>query len=234
MDKNKDLPPTKYVAILSDIIDQIQSNLKKHDQLVPLAYLLNQKEMAIFASQFDDEKQKNYFSELIKQHASKINADAICFVAESWTLPEKYRNKADMTRILKQYGSISEFPERVEIIAISLETREGKWTGMGDIKPAKKGRKMTGLKWMKVEMMEGRFSHLLPVKYPTPQEVAAFMSKARTKLVAAGFDPDAIMEKKSIIQIMEEMTRHAPIERLTDEMLDSFIQTLVDNKPADI
>lgn len=234
MDKNKDLPPTRYVAILSDIIDKIQLNLKKYEQLHPVAFLLNEKKMEIFASDFSNEKQKNYFAELLKQSARKMNADAVCFVAESWTLPDKYRTKEDMDRILKQYGSISEFPERVEIVAIMLETREGKWTGMADIKPAKKGRKMAGLSWMKADMMEGRFSHLLPVKYATPQEVTAFISKARTKLVAAGFDPDAIMDKKSIIQIMDEMTRHAPVENLTDEMLDGFIQSLVDNKPEDM
>jgi hypothetical protein len=231
MDNKKNHPPAKYVAVLSDIIDKVQQNLKNHDQLLPVAFLLNDKKMQIFGSTLDNETDKNYFAELLKQSASKMNADAICFVAESWTLPEKYRNREDTERILKQYGMISEFPEKIEIIAINLETREGTWTGMGDIRPAKKGRKMTGLTWMKSEIMEGRFTHLLPVKYPTPKQVKDFSSKAREKLLKFGFNPDAKIAKRSIIQIMEEMVRNTPVENLTDEMLDGFISDLVKNKP---
>jgi len=234
MDKKNNHPPAKYVAILSDIIDKVQKNLKNYDQLLPVAFLLNTKKIEVLALPMGNEDEKNYFAEVLKQRASRFDAEAVCFIAESWTLPEKYRGTDDFERIIKQYGSISNFPEKIEIIAITFETRDGTWTGMGDIKPAKKGRKMTGLTWIKAEIMGGRFAHLLPVKYATPQQVNEYISKARIKLIAAGFDPDAIMETRSIIQIMEEMIRHAPIESLTDEMLDKFIQSLVENKPDDM
>lgn len=236
MNNDQNRPPAKYVKFLSDIIEKAQQNLKNHTQLLPIAFLINHenKKTEIISSNFNDEHEKDYFAETVKQRASKIQADAICFLAESWTLPEKYHSKDMMDTIIKKYGTISNFPERKEIVMINLETNEGIWVGMSDLKLAKKGKKLVGFKWMKSPEIHGRFANLLPIKYANPQQIKEFIIKARNKLVKAGFDPDKIMDKNSIIQIIEKMIPNAPVNRLTDEMLDDFIQSLVDNKPDEL
>lgn len=236
MENNVKQPPAKYVSFLSKIIEQAQQNLKNHSQLSPVAFLISHasKKTEILGSGFSNPDEKDFFAETVKQRASKMQADAICFLAESWTLPQKYQTPDMVQSILKKYGSVSNFPERKEIVMINLETDEGVWVGMSDLKPAKKGKKMVGIKWQKSPELHGRFANLLPIKYASPQQVEEFIAKARTKLIDAGLEPDAIMEERSIIQIMDSMVRHAPLKNLTDEMLDDFIQTLLDNKPEDM
>jgi hypothetical protein len=236
MGNNTDYPPAKYTVFLNKIIEQAQQNLKNHSQLLPIAFLISHenKKTELVGSNFSDVNEKDYFAETVRQRASKIQADAICFLAESWTVPEKYQNKDMVESILQKYGQISNFPEKKEIVMINLETTDGLWIGMSDLKPAKKGKKIVGFKWMKSDNLHGRFANLLPVKYATPKQVKEFIEKARVKLVKAGFEPDAIMETRSIIQIMEEMIRQAPVNNLTDEMLDGFIRSLLSNKPDNL
>ena len=59
MDNKKDHPPVKYVAILSNIIDKVQKNLKNHDQLLPVAFLFNEKKMEVLASPMGDSEEKD-------------------------------------------------------------------------------------------------------------------------------------------------------------------------------
>jgi hypothetical protein len=236
MANNDNQPPAKYVSFLSKIIKLAQQNLKNDSQLLPVAFLISHasKKTEILGSDFSNPEEKDFFAETVKQRANKMQADAICFLAESWTIPEKYQKPDMVQSILKKYGSVSNFPERKEIVLINLETNEGVWVGMSDLKPAKKGKKMVGIKWMKSPELQGRFANLLPVKYPTPKQIEEFIAKARVKFKVAGFDPDAIMEKRSIIQILESMIQKAPLNRLTDEMLNGFVQSMVDNKPEDM
>lgn len=223
-------PPAKYVSLLNKIIEQIQKNLKSQEQLLPVAFLLNQesKKTEIIGLPFKNEEDKDYHAEMLRQKASRMQADAICFLSEAWTLPKKYTSKDMVKSILQKYGEIANFPEKVEIVIINFETHEGIWTGIADIKPAKKGRKMVGLHWTKAENIAGRFTHLLPVKYGTPEQIKIFIDKAREKLIAVGINPDEVLEKKSFVNIIEEIARQSPAENLNDEMLDYMISSILE------
>lgn len=218
-------PPAEYAGVISNVLDKVRHNLKVHDQLLSVAFLINleQGKIELVAGEFDGEDAKDYFSETVRQRASRMQAEAICFVSEAWTLPEKYSTQEDIERIRKVYGSISEFPEREEIIMVSLETHDGMWMARSGIAPAKKGRKPTGFSWLKADGMTGRFAHLLPPRYASPQQVSTFLQLARYKMVAVGLNPDMVMEEHSLISLLEKHVRNAPASRLTEEVIDALI-----------
>lgn len=228
MANDKELPPLRYTNFLNHVVDKLQKNLKNSSQLVSVAFLINDEnqKIEIIPLTFKDDAEKDYAVEIIKQRASKWKADAICMLSEGWALPTKYQNPEDTNRILNEYGQISNFPEKVDIVFLNLETREGLWTGIGHIKPAKKGRKISGFAWKKVSGMEGRFSNMLPVKYPTPTEVDNFVLKFREKFRKAGIDPDKIMQTKSAAQIVDALARQSPVEALNEDMIDYLIEKI--------
>ncbi len=159
-------PPAKYVKFLNMVIEKMQQNLKNFPKLLPVAFLLNNEtnKTQIIGMPFRNEEDKESCAAMLKDRAIEMQADAICFLSEAWTLPEKYRTKEMIDSILQQYGEIANFPERMEIVTIQLETYEGIWMATGSIREAKKGRKISGLRWMNANQAEGRFVHLLPSK----------------------------------------------------------------------
>lgn len=222
-------PPAEYAGLLGTIMEKVQQNLKAHDQLLPVAFLINLKKnkIDVVAANFADDAAKDFFAETVRQRASRFEAEAICFASEAWSLPEKYSTKEHMDRIYRVYGSLSNFPEREEIVMLSLQTHDGLWMATSRISTAKKGRKATGFKWMKSDGSDGRFTKLLPPKYATPEEVDTFLQLARYKMVEAGLDPDEKQGDRSLIQILESHSRNAPAARLTEEVLDALIQKFI-------
>lgn len=218
-------PPAEYAGVIGNILDKVKHNLKAHDQLLSVAFLINleQGKIELVAGEFDGEDAKDYFSETVRQRASRMQAEAICFVSEAWTLPEKYSTQEHIDRIRNVYGSISAFPEREEIVMVSLETHDGLWMARSGIAPAKKGRKPTGFSWVKADGMTGRFAHLLPPRYATPQQVSSFLQLARYKMVSVGLNPDTVMEEHSLIGLLEKHVRNAPAAKLTEEVIDALI-----------
>lgn len=220
-------PPAQYVAHIAHALDHARRILKSGDELMPAAFVINtaRRTCLIVGGAFKSNDDKDYFAESVRQAASKHAADAVLMLSEVWSLHAKDRDRYDAIR--DQYGSLEHYPGRRDQLMVKLESRAGNWLGLADLLPAKKGRKPGGVQWFSSndpdDRHSGRFSHLLPVIYATPDQVAAFLADARAKLAAAGIDGDAQLHRHSLLEILEAHVRQAPADKLTPDVVDSLI-----------
>lgn len=223
--KEKEPIPPRYAATVASVIDSANKLLKTHAQLMPIAFVINDadKKLIPVGAQFPDIDAKDYFAETIKQMASRHNADAIIFLSESWGLSD-VDARAWVAGDNAKYDYLMEnHPRRLDQLMVQLECRDGCWLGRANLLPAKKGRKTGRFEWFKAGQTEGRFTHLLPVQYATPEQCEAFLRMAREKLLAAGIDCDRKFATRSMMDILREHIHNAPADKLTAAMLDEFI-----------
>lgn len=100
----------------------------------------------------------------IAQTAQQIQADAILFVIEAWTLREACVNEAEA--LIAKYGSLGNMPDtyKEEVMMASLETASGLWVARA---PILRDDRMAGvtlgvIDFERMQGMTGRFTHLLP------------------------------------------------------------------------
>lgn len=225
-------PPPAEAAMLDEYHRSVvRPTLAKGRDLPPVALILRKGTlMEGLGAEFPDKERKNQFAEVMRQRCSRHQADAICLIAEAWAL--KAEKEGDVDREYDKYGSLEHHPNRVDIVMYQLESRAGNWLGQALIhqKPegGGNGRMVGKIAWLgQPDRVSGRFSDLLPVQYPTPQQVDAYVALARRKLTAAGLDPERKLRNDSMIGMLEKQVRHASADRLTEATLDKMIEILV-------
>lgn len=101
----------------------------------------------------------------IKAAALVLEADFVFAIMEAWSLrPDKI---PQMDAILDKYGSIGASPYAVDVCSLTLETRRGVWVAQPQIKPkgiSKKKRTIGKVEFRYYTEVQGRFTHLLPMK----------------------------------------------------------------------
>ncbi|MDZ4255327.1 MAG: hypothetical protein U1A72_22390 [Sulfuritalea sp.] len=101
----------------------------------------------------------------IQSAALVLEADFVFAIMEAWSLrPDKM---PQMDAILDKYGSIGASPYAVDVCSFSLETRRGVWVAQALIKPkgiSKKKRTIGKVEFRYYTEVQGRFTHLLPMK----------------------------------------------------------------------
>lgn len=94
-----------------------------------------QKEAKEAGRELDDNQMKDLFFEAAKQMARHLDAVACVYISEGWTLegvkPDGYKKVLDET--LEKYGSISNSPNRVEIISIVSQYEGTCWVNLWKI-----------------------------------------------------------------------------------------------------
>lgn len=101
------------------------------------------------------------------QHARRVaqlqQADYVLNIGETWALaPEDVPNYQS---ILARYGSISNYPRRVDTLHIYLECAEGIFGAMSRIRPmppSKKRRTLAAPQVLKADESQGRLAGILP------------------------------------------------------------------------
>ena len=97
--------------------------------------------------------------------AAQAEADYVFTVIEAWALPKKYLNRVE--EIYEKYGSLANFPHRLDVASFTLETRHGTWMAQCTIlpkPPSKKRRTIMPPLFVWGDAAQGRFANLLPVK----------------------------------------------------------------------
>jgi hypothetical protein len=92
-------------------------------------------------------------------------ADFVFVIMDAWGLPRDEVHRYQ--EILERYGSIGASPYRVDMVALSLETRHGVWMAQMPVKTkgASKRKRTFGVpEFQLFTEAKGRFVDLLPVK----------------------------------------------------------------------
>lgn len=109
-----------------------------------------------------DDADKNAAAHAIQLIAAMENADFIVQVSESWQLRADKLNQVD--EIYRRYGSIGASPFAIDSCSFIVETREGTWAALPEIKrkgKSNKKRTFGEAKFIRSDA-SGRFANLLP------------------------------------------------------------------------
>lgn len=159
--------PPAYRPYVDPIVAKAKGFLENGEKLTPIAFVGSFTNEQVIPIQLDSrtDEGKDRSAEIIAATAQSINADFVFSVMEAWGLPKKYMNRVD--EIYDKYGSIANFPHRLDVATFMLETRHGMWLAQCTIlpkPPSKKRRTFMPPEFVFGNEMQGRFANLLPEK----------------------------------------------------------------------
>lgn len=159
--------PAAYLKIIAPLIDAARGFLEKGEELAPVAFVGNFESGIAIPVLLDSSSvdAKEASARAIKALAEEYEADFIFMMMEAWSLRKD--KVSQMEQILERYGSIGASPYRVDIVAMSLETRHGVWMAEVPVLPkgvSKKKRTFKEPGFRLFTEVQGRFVDLLPRK----------------------------------------------------------------------
>lgn len=157
--------PPSYREVIDPLIARAREFVEAGESLVPFAFVGNftTRQMVPVPLGTGDDQSKDAAAATIRRTAEATAADFVFMVMESWGLPPGKVGQYDS--IVEQYGSVGASPWRVDVVAFSLETRNGLWFGQAPITRkghSKKKRTFGEAAFCYFAAVEGRLSGLLP------------------------------------------------------------------------
>lgn len=114
--------------------------LAQGEELRPMAFIGSVQEPHWFTPlmlEFPNEQGKDQSVDLIRRAVLQSQAEFAALLSESWGLSSEDIPRRDEIR--KQYGSVSEYPGRVDMLVLVLETREFRWVADTNLKKQDSG-----------------------------------------------------------------------------------------------
>jgi hypothetical protein len=154
---NCTLPP-KLQPLVDTLLRDVRRMLAERGE-VPATMFLFGDELIVHELNTDTETAKDIDALMLRHLAKLHHCDAAVLVAEGWTLPPHLQGQREA--ICARYGSVSACPDRVEIVFLGIESREGNYLVEAPL--VRKGRAVT-LGELSVSQPdgEGRFHKILP------------------------------------------------------------------------
>jgi hypothetical protein len=158
---------TEFPDIVKPLIDKVlqlsRAQMTEGD-VTAVTYVVNTAKdtMVPVEMHMPNEVSKDVSAALVKWTAKNVHADATIMVSEAWSLSREDAPK--YKEILEKYGSLGAYPGKLDILMVSVETREGSWIGRAPIESKGKARRCGPLEVIKAEAngKDGRFSKFLP------------------------------------------------------------------------
>lgn len=159
--------PPAYKAHIDPIVAKAKGFLENGEALTPIAFVGSFTNKTVIPVVLDssDEQGKDRSAAMVAAAAKQTDADYVFTVMEAWALPKKYVTRVE--EIYEKYGSLANFPHRLDVATFMLETRHGTWVAQCTIlpkPPSKKRRTIMPPEFVFGDGAQGRFSNLLPVK----------------------------------------------------------------------
>lgn len=159
--------PDTYWKFVSPLIVTARDLLEKGESLSPFAFVgsFESAKCIPVMLQSTSIEAKDRSALAIEAAALTINADFVFVLMEAWSLRKDKLSRMDA--ILDKYGSIGASPYAVDIVSMSLETRQGVWVAEVPIRPkgiSKKKRTIGDPEFRHFTEAQGRFVNLLPMK----------------------------------------------------------------------
>ncbi len=160
-------PPAVYLEIIHPLINKAREFLEAGEKLQAIAFvgnLVTRETIPVLIQQQTNEE-KDQSARNIQSAALVLEADFVFTIIEAWSL--RADKVPQMDAILDKYGSIGASPYAIDVCSLMLETKRGVWVAQPLIKPkgiSKKKRTIGAPEFRFFTEVDGRFSHLLPVK----------------------------------------------------------------------
>ncbi len=160
-------PPQAYMDVIGPLINKARDFLEAGQQLQAFAFVCNlpTRQIIPVTIQQGSGEDKDKSAREIQSAALVLEVDFVFAIMEAWSLrPDKM---PQMDAILDKYGSIGASPYAMDVCSLTLETKRGVWVAMPRIKPkgiSKKKRTIGVVEFRYYTEVQGRFTHLLPMK----------------------------------------------------------------------
>lgn len=102
---------------------------------------------------------KDVAAALVRWTAKNMKADATIMVTEAWSLSEA--DSKHYQAIMDKYGSIGEYPGKLDVLMVSVQTRAGAWTGRAPIETKGEARRCGPLEVIRPNISTGRLMNFL-------------------------------------------------------------------------
>lgn len=161
--------PEQYRGILQQLLADAHESLLEGKRLPSTYYIGSCAAEVLQAVPVDTSSQSGKEASVMhaKRMATYLDADFVVLVTEAWALP---RNKADDAEaILSKWGSVGQYPGKLDVAWFQLETRHGLFTAQAKIlpvPPSKKRRKLGTIEWMRADEAQGTMAGVL-ARLPT-------------------------------------------------------------------
>ena len=159
--------PPAYLRHIEPIVAKAKGFLENGEALTPMAFVGSFTNNTVIPVMLDSSNNdtKDRSATMIAAAAAQAEADYVFTVIEAWALPKKYLSRVD--EIYEKYGSLANFPHRMDVASFSLETRHGTWVAQCTIlpkPPSNKRRTIMPPQFVFGDAAQGRFANLLPAK----------------------------------------------------------------------
>lgn len=156
---------------VADLVEQVLATCRAQMTEGPVAattYIVNTASKSLLPIEMyvPNDVAKEMSADVVRWVAKNALADATITVSEAWTLSQQDAKRYEEIRA--RYGSIGEYPGRLEILMVSVETYAGNWLGQAPIETKGKARRIgpmtihAALAGDPTTGVAGRFSHFLP------------------------------------------------------------------------
>lgn len=150
---------TKFDSILSITRDEI----KHSDPILPKAFIGSGSSVAVIATPFADDEQKDIAVDALTKVCQELNADLLIYALESWVLKLDFDSMP--AEEVEEYKSGRKKPsqhiERKECVIFQVETRTNAWLGQSEITKVNGVRTLGDVKWFTGAQSYGRFTRIL-------------------------------------------------------------------------
>ncbi len=159
--------PPKIQTMLDQMMSNFEQILAAGEEVEPFVFFgqIAERDVHVMPLQFGSEAQKNMLAAAIRRACARVQADFSMFVSEAWSLPSKVRAPGDKDP-MEGYSSISQHPDRVDVLNINVETLQGCWMISREIQPTPDGKARkfaTEANPVFSPRVGGRFTGFLPV-----------------------------------------------------------------------
>lgn len=160
--------PFQYRYTVEKIVATMRKFLADGQELHAFAFL-GKIDGRIMPMPMDTESgmSKDTSAYLVQLISKEFKPDFVIVVSEAWALMRE-NSPEDIAKFLKEHKSVSEHPDRQEIVLLNLETRHGIWMGTSPIKSlGDKSRGFDDMTFTESKNVQGRFAHFLPPESET-------------------------------------------------------------------
>jgi hypothetical protein len=145
----------KHNKLIDKIVAQARRFVTDEGEALPTCFVCSEDHTEILTGVMTNDAEKDQFAKIVRMKAFEMAAELVVFVSESWMISEQDSEEFLANR--HKYKSVSDHPNKKEILLIHVETKQGIWLGKSEIINRKAGEPH----FEKTESNKGRFARFL-------------------------------------------------------------------------
>lgn len=146
--------PTTFPPDVAPLVERIMAICREQlteGAVTPVTYVIDSKEQLLVPVEqhMPAKIATDIAGAMVRWTATTIHADMTIAVSEAWSL-----SSADSPRyreIIDQYGSIGDYPGKLDVLMVNVQTRAGCWRGRAPIETRGQARRCGALEVIRVE-----------------------------------------------------------------------------------